>query len=168
MAKKNELEALQDQIKLANEMKAEAEAKLASIGPYSGAKLRRLREQANLSRLDMNAAIPAASIAQIEQKTDLRLSTLRRFIIALGGSLEVIAYVNGHKVMLEEAGEVTPVKSAEPKRRGRKPGSKNKSAKAASTEPRKKPGPKPGSKRKPREAEAKSEPNGIADSDDAQ
>ena len=70
-------------------------------------RLARLREDMGLTQMDMagRLSIKQASISQIENRGDLRLSTLRRYVCALGGQLEIRVRVPKHRdVLLTTAG----------------------------------------------------------------
>ena len=62
-------------------------------------RLARLREDMGLTQTQMagRLSINQASISQIEKRGDLRLSTLRRYVHALGGQLEVRVKVPKHR-----------------------------------------------------------------------
>ena len=62
-------------------------------------RLARLREDMGLTQTQMagRLSINQASISQIEKRGDLRLSTLRRYVRALGGQLEVRVKVPKHR-----------------------------------------------------------------------
>ena len=61
-------------------------------------RLARLREDMGLTQTQMagRLSINQSSISQIEKRGDLRLSTLRRYVRALGGQLEVRVKVPKH------------------------------------------------------------------------
>ncbi len=54
-------------------------------------RLARLREDMGLTQHDMadRLSVKQAAVSQIERRGDIRLSTLRRYVLALGGRLEV-------------------------------------------------------------------------------
>ena len=61
-------------------------------------RLSRLREEMGLTQVQMASllSVKQASISQIENRGDPRLSTLRRYVRALGGQLEVRVKVPRH------------------------------------------------------------------------
>ncbi len=61
-------------------------------------RLARLREDMGLTQTQLagRLSINQAAIAQIEKRGDVRLSTLRRYVRALGGQLEVRVKVPRH------------------------------------------------------------------------
>ncbi len=62
--------------------------------------LRAVREAAGLKQVEAAklAAMTQGEVSRLENRGDYRLSTLRRFVQALGGRLEVIAHV-GDKIV---------------------------------------------------------------------
>ena len=64
--------------------------------------LRAVREAAGLSQAEAAklAEMTQGEVSRLENREDYRLSTLRRFVQALGGRLEVIAHVGDKSVKL--------------------------------------------------------------------
>ena len=50
--------------------------------------------------------IGQGSVAKIEKRTDMYVSTLRRFIEAMGGELEIVARFPGHTVRIKSFGNL--------------------------------------------------------------
>ncbi len=69
-------------------------------------RLARLREDMGLTQTQMagRLSINQASISQIEKRGDVRLSTLRRYVRALGGQLEIRVKVPKHADVLLTSG----------------------------------------------------------------
>jgi transcriptional regulator with XRE-family HTH domain len=61
--------------------------------------LQALRKELNLTQEHMAdmLEIKQANISKVEQRTDMLISTLRNYIEAMGGSLELIAKLPGRK-----------------------------------------------------------------------
>jgi len=73
--------------------------------------LRELRKALFHTQVEVAAKlnIKQASVVKIEQRSDLLLSTLRRYIQALGGDLEIVAKLpNRAPVRLRELGDLEP------------------------------------------------------------
>lgn len=66
--------------------------------------LRELREAMGLTQgeLAQRIEITQSQLSKLERRDDHRISTLRRYVQALGGSLEICAVVNGKRVKLAE------------------------------------------------------------------
>jgi transcriptional regulator with XRE-family HTH domain len=66
--------------------------------------LRALREAMGLTQgeLAQRVEITQSQLSKMERRDDHRISTLRRYVEALGGSLEICAIVNGKRVKLAE------------------------------------------------------------------
>jgi predicted transcriptional regulator len=66
--------------------------------------LRELREAVGLTQgeLAQRVEITQSQLSKMERREDHRISTLRRYVEALGGSLEVCAVINGKRVKLAE------------------------------------------------------------------
>ena len=64
--------------------------------------LRAVREAAGLNQVEAakRAEMTQGEVSRLENRDDYRLSTLRRFVQALGGRLEVIAHVGNKTVKL--------------------------------------------------------------------
>jgi predicted transcriptional regulator len=66
--------------------------------------LRALREAVGLTQgeLAQRVEITQSQLSKMERREDHRISTLRRYVEALGGSLEICAVVNGRRIKLAE------------------------------------------------------------------
>lgn len=66
--------------------------------------LRALREAAGLTQeeLAQRVAITQSQLSKLERREDFRLSTLRRYVTALGGQLEIVAIVDGKRIRLTQ------------------------------------------------------------------
>lgn len=64
--------------------------------------LRRLREE--LGATQVEAAEKAAStqpeLSRLENAADIRLSTIRKYVVAMGGELEIFAVIKGKRIPL--------------------------------------------------------------------
>jgi predicted transcriptional regulator len=78
------------------ELDREIAAKSAAID------LTRFREALGVTQVELAKAIESTQgeVSRIESREDMKLSTLRRYIEALGGKLEVTAVVHGRRVQL--------------------------------------------------------------------
>lgn len=82
-------------------------AKLAAIEVKAKAmafemELRDLREAAGVTQVDLakDADIAQSELSKIERRDDHLLSTLRRYVRALGGDLEVVAVLGNKRITL--------------------------------------------------------------------
>ena len=68
----------------------------------AGVTLAQLREAAGKTQVEVAAETEMAQseLSRFERRDDRKLSTLRRYVEALGGELEVVAVVNGKRVLL--------------------------------------------------------------------
>jgi transcriptional regulator with XRE-family HTH domain len=66
--------------------------------------LRALREAIGLTQdeLAKRVEITQSQLSKMERREDHRISTLRRYVEALGGSLEICAVINGRRIRLAE------------------------------------------------------------------
>lgn len=66
--------------------------------------LQELREAANLTQEQVAALlqIKQASVSKIERQGDMYLSTLQRYVVALGGKLRLVALFPGKEVVLSQ------------------------------------------------------------------
>lgn len=66
--------------------------------------LQELRQARALSQNEMSKAlgIKQAAVSKLERRTDMYLSTLRKFIKAMGGELEIIAHFPEGDVSVEQ------------------------------------------------------------------
>ena len=66
--------------------------------------LRTLREAVGLTQGELaeRVEITQSQLSKLERREDHRISTLRRYVQALGGSLEICAVINGRRIKLAE------------------------------------------------------------------
>lgn len=66
--------------------------------------LQELRKGLSLTQVDVarTADMTQSELSRLESRGDHRISTLRRYVEALGGELEVTALFNGRRVKLTE------------------------------------------------------------------
>lgn len=70
-----------------------------------------------------------AQISRLEQRADLLVSTLRRYVEALGAQLEIVAtFPDGATIRIENFAELRPQKTAHPRRAVRAKMTRKKSA----------------------------------------
>lgn len=84
------------------ESRARAEARAqAGLAEMRLQELRRARE---LSQEDLGGQLDMeqGNVSRLEQQTDMYISTLRRYVEALGGSLEIIARFSGGDVKISQ------------------------------------------------------------------
>ena len=64
--------------------------------------LRAVRELLGKTQADVAATLPMtqSEVSRLERRQDIRVSTLRRFVEALGGKLEIVASFGDKKVRL--------------------------------------------------------------------
>ena len=64
--------------------------------------LRTLREATGLTQeeLAQRIAISQSQLSKLERREDHRISTIRRYVAALGGELEIVAVVDGKRILL--------------------------------------------------------------------
>jgi DNA-binding XRE family transcriptional regulator len=64
--------------------------------------LRELREAAGKTQAEVAdlTGVAQSELSRLERRDDHRLSTLRRYVEALGGELEVTALINGKRITL--------------------------------------------------------------------
>jgi predicted transcriptional regulator len=77
--------------------RARAEAEIQSLN------LRALREAAGKTQAEIAKLvdIDQAEVSRLENRVDHRLSTLKRYVQALGGDIEVYAVIDGKRVQLQ-------------------------------------------------------------------
>ncbi len=86
--------------------------------------LRALRRLAGKAQADIAAAlhIKQPSVSRIEKQTDMYLSTLRGYVEAVGGELELIVRLPSHKPLrLRQLGDVFGGPSDAPRKRAARP-----------------------------------------------
>lgn len=81
------------------------EIDLAVEGELLEMDLRELREAAGKTQEELAEALKKAQseISRLEGRSDYRLSTLQRYVAALGGELEVVASFGNRRVRLRAA-----------------------------------------------------------------
>ena len=64
--------------------------------------LRALREAAGLTQeeLAQRITVTQSQLSKMERREDHRISTVRRYVAALGGELEIVAVVDGKRILL--------------------------------------------------------------------
>jgi DNA-binding transcriptional regulator YiaG len=64
--------------------------------------LREIREIAGLTQVQMaeRAGIDQGEVSRLERRGDYRLSTLRRYVAAAGGEIEVVAIIGNRRAKL--------------------------------------------------------------------
>jgi predicted transcriptional regulator len=97
----------------ATRSRTERASKARASGPASPVKskvvpapqalnLRRLREEVGSTQVEAaeRAAMTQGELSRLENAADLRLSTIRKYVHAMGGDLELFAVVNGKRIPL--------------------------------------------------------------------
>ncbi len=93
--------------------RAEAEALTEQMDrDLSLTELRRARAMTQ-DQLAADLHVGQASIAKLERRTDMYLSTLRRFVEAMGGELEIVATFPDQQVRLRGIGELREAKATD-------------------------------------------------------
>ncbi len=66
--------------------------------------LQELRRELSMTQVDVarTADMTQSELSRVESRGDHRISTLRRYVHALGGELEVVALFGGRRVKLTE------------------------------------------------------------------
>ncbi len=93
------------------QMSPEARAAAAAEADRLGAEMQlaQIRQALKLSQVELGQAldIGQAAVAKIEKRTDMYVSTLRRFIEAMGGELEIVARFPDHTVKVRNFSELS-------------------------------------------------------------
>jgi predicted transcriptional regulator len=81
---------------------AQAQAEAEALRLREKMELAELRRALKLSQQELAQTLQVgqAAIAKIEKRTDMYVSTLRRFIEAMGGELEIVARFPDHAVRI--------------------------------------------------------------------
>lgn len=81
----------------------EARARVDARVQEELATLRALREAAGVTQVELaeRMEIHQTELSRFERRDDHKLSTLAAYVEALGGKLEVVAVINGKRVVLE-------------------------------------------------------------------
>lgn len=85
--------------------------------------LRQLREVAGKAQADIAAAlkIKQPSVSKIERQADMYLSTLRSYVKAIGGELELVVHLpSGSDVHLHHLGDISPEQKVQPSRQAKR------------------------------------------------
>lgn len=71
-------------------------------------RLRELRNARDLSQADLAEALDTdqGNVSRLEQQGDMYVSTLRRYLEALGGTLEIVAHFPDRDVRITQFGEL--------------------------------------------------------------
>lgn len=87
--------------RLSPEAKAKAEAEAEKLREEM--ELAEIRRALKLSQeeLAQTLQVGQAAVAKLEKRTDMYVSTLRRFIEAMGGELEIVARFPDHEVHIK-------------------------------------------------------------------
>jgi DNA-binding transcriptional regulator YiaG len=82
---------------------AQAEAKAEAFRLDEEMDLAEVRRALKLSQQEISQTlqIGQGAVAKIEKRTDMYVSTLRRFIEAMGGQLEIVARFSDHSVKIK-------------------------------------------------------------------
>jgi DNA-binding transcriptional regulator YiaG len=80
-------------IKLSSQGRASLKAALRDVEPTGPVSLRQLRRIQHLTQAQVATAMGTEQdrVSRLERRADLRLSTLREYVAALGGSLRLVA-----------------------------------------------------------------------------
>jgi DNA-binding transcriptional regulator YiaG len=89
--------------------KAQAKAEAEALRLEEEMNLAEVRRALKLSQdeIAQTLQIGQGSVAKIEKRADMYVSTLRRFIEAMGGELEIIARFPGHAVKIRNFAELS-------------------------------------------------------------
>jgi predicted transcriptional regulator len=81
-----------------------AKVERAALATALDLDLRALREAAGKTQTEVAplVAMTQSELSRLERREDVRLSTLNRYVRALGGRLKVTAEINGKKVIIAE------------------------------------------------------------------
>ena len=84
-------------------------AETLAVQLEGGMDLAELRQALKLSQAELGATlgINQGSVAKIEKRADLYVSTLRRFIEAMGGELEIVARFPDHTVRIRNFSDLS-------------------------------------------------------------
>jgi DNA-binding XRE family transcriptional regulator len=95
---------------LPTQRRSKIEARVAELhGELEGLKTLRLLSERSQEQIAQSLGVKQPSVAKIERQTDLYLSTLRRFVEAAGGKLELRVELPGKGVLhLTGLGELKP------------------------------------------------------------
>ncbi len=76
-------------------------------------RLRELRNARDRSQADLAEALDTdqGNVSRLEQQADMYVSTLRRYLEALGGTLEIVAHFPDRDVRIAQFGELRRLRS---------------------------------------------------------
>jgi predicted transcriptional regulator len=90
----------------ARRLAPQAEARVASraLDEIRGVTLRELRQDLDLTQAELAdaAEMTQSELSRLESRADHRISTLRRYIEALGGEIEITALIGKRRVKLTD------------------------------------------------------------------
>ena len=102
--------------KMSEESQARARARAdAMLQDMALAELRRAR-QLTQEKLATTLKVNQAWISKVERQTDMYLSTLRAYVKAMGGELEIIARFDDCQVRINDVSELEPDEQVSPDR----------------------------------------------------
>lgn len=106
MAGRHSFAKLRAQMSPEARMQAEIEAKRL----HREMELAEIRRALKLSQeeLAQTLQVGQAAVAKLEKRTDMYVSTLRRFIEAMGGELEIVARFPDHEVHIKNFRDLAP------------------------------------------------------------
>jgi len=95
---------------------ARERAEIEAMRLASEMDLAELRRALKLSQeeLAQTLQVGQAAVAKLEKRADMYVSTLRRFIEAMGGELEIVARFPDHQVRIKSLRELTEHEPASP------------------------------------------------------
>ena len=66
--------------------------------------LKDLREALDLTQVELAArvGVTQSQLSKLERRKNHRIATLRRYVVALGGSLEINAIVGGQRILISD------------------------------------------------------------------
>ena len=93
--------------------RARAKAQAEALRLRADMDLREVRRAQQMSQAEIAETLNVgqAAVAKLEQRTDMYVSTLRRFIEAMGGELDIVARFPGSTVRIQNFGDLSPPKS---------------------------------------------------------
>lgn len=94
----------------------EAQRAAAAAAPSAGGALRRLRRELGLTQQELGERLGMTQpeVSKLERRDDVRLSTMRAYVAALGASLGVVARFESGDVDLFETPDAEPPLSPRP------------------------------------------------------
>jgi DNA-binding XRE family transcriptional regulator len=87
--------------------RAEAEARASQLDQEMNLAEVRRALQLSQDEIAQTLQIGQGSVAKIEKRADMYVSTLRRFIEAMGGELEIVARFAGHSVKIKSFADLS-------------------------------------------------------------